>query len=134
MGHTSKASVAWLANLTKTATALKSHKVTVEDVTESDSEDMEYDPMMGQQTDAFKGEFYFVENLFDEDEDLHDVYCVSDSDLEMTWDKEDEEEIQDDAALLNFAAVLAKAQELAKNILQLLDVSDCIIFSLSYFF
>ena len=28
-------------------------------------------------------------------------------------DEKDEEEIQDDAALLNFAAVLAKAQELA---------------------
>ena len=64
---------------------------------------------MDQQTDTFEGKFYFVEDLFYEDEDLPKVDCVSDSDLEMTWDEEDEEEIRDDAALLNFA----KAQELA---------------------
>ena len=60
LGRTSKASAAQLANLTKTTTALNSHKATVEDVTESDSKDMEYDPMMDQQTDTYEGEFYFV--------------------------------------------------------------------------
>src|SRR5260221_12919209 len=104
MGRISKASTARLANLTKAAAAPKSHKVTVEDVTESDSEDMEYDPTMDQQKNTFEGEFYFMEDLFDKDdsEDLPEVDCVSDSDLEMMWDERDEEEIQDDAALLNF--------------------------------
>lgn len=123
MTRKSKASLARLANLAKAPQKL--FKATVEDAAESDSEDTDFIPFRNdslvsddegeQGLSRIRGQFYFLADDFsDDDDDMSDLESVSDSDLEdMELDDEEEEEVQDDAALLNFVAVLKRAQEIA---------------------
>jgi hypothetical protein len=125
MGRKSKASLARLANLPKAPQ--KSFKASVEDVAEfnSDSEDTDFIPFRNhtsseddegeQRLGRIRGQFYFLADDFsDDDDDMTDLESVSDSDPEdRELEDEEEDEVRDDAALLNFAAVLKRAQEIA---------------------
>ena len=119
MGRKSKASLACLRNLPKPPL-----RPILEDYydSEDEEEDEEYCPDLcrpkvpgSPSKDRFQGIFLTAEDNSDIEDDLPDLDCFSDSDsalLEMQQD-EDDTNIEDDAALLNFISVLQKAQEAA---------------------
>jgi len=120
MGRRSKASLACINNLLKAS--LKSYKATVEDAPDSEADDTGYtsgpvnddthSDVEDEELNRIWGRFFALKDDVHLDSDLDSV--SGDSDLEDRDLGEDEEaEIQNDAALLTFAAMLQQAQETA---------------------
>ena len=106
MGH-SKATKAWLANLSKASS--NPHRPMVEEIPDTD-DDGEYLPKMRwNDTVDGPGRFFYVEDYSDSDLDLD---SVSDLDLEERDLEDEENEIIDDVTLLTFTNVLQRAQEI----------------------
>jgi hypothetical protein len=129
MGRRSKASLAHINNLSKAS--LKSYKATVEDAPYSEADDTGYTSgpvnddtdsnfdiddthldVEDEELNGIRGQFFALEDDVHSDSDLDSV--SGDSDLEdRDLDEDEEAEIQNDAALLTFAAMLQQAQETA---------------------
>lgn len=129
MERRSKASLARINNLSKAS--LKSYKATVEDAPNSEADDTGYtsgpvnddtdsdfdiddthSDVEDEELNGIRGQFFALEDDVHSDSDLDSV--SGDSDLEdRDLDEDEEAEIQNDAALLTFAAVLQQAQETA---------------------
>jgi hypothetical protein len=115
MGKLSKAAIAHLNNLTKASS--KSHRATVEEVPDSDVDDIDYSPedTEANSLDSICGRFFAPEDNCDDSSSDSDLMSLDSELEERDLDEDEEAEIRDDVALLTFASILRRAQKVASE-------------------